>query len=286
MTNPGALRYVRATIAYDGTDFLGFQWQANGRTVQGALEQALARVNGIPVEAAPSRVIGAGRTDAGVHAAGQVIGFMTGWRWPLEDLQRALNAVLPADVAVLALGLAEPGWHPRFSAVRRSYRYTVFNQAVRSPLERRYALHVEKPLDLAALNAGAAQLIGEHDFAAFGQPMVRNDEDGLRLSGSTVRRIDAAGWRPDGPPLGPPPGPRLVFDVTGNAFLRGMVRSMVGSLLRVGLGLWAPEQVGQVLASRNRALAAPPAAACGLCLVEVEYDHDVAWRAALSRPGA
>jgi tRNA pseudouridine38-40 synthase len=257
--------FVRATVAYDGTDFVGFQWQTHERSVQGVLEAALAQVCGVRPDEAPSRVIGAGRTDAGVHAVGQVIGFLAAWRHPLGEMQRALNAVLPKDVAVLALEAAAPGWHPRFSAVRRHYRYAVLNRPVRSPLDRRYTHLVAQPLDVTAMNAGAALLVGEHDFAAFGQPMVRRGttDDGTEHRGSTVRCLEAAAWQQD--------GDRLAFDVTGNAFLRGMVRSLTGTLLRVGLGLWPPERVGEILAGCNRAQAAPPAPACGLCLMRVDY---------------
>jgi|YNPNPStandDraft_1061719.scaffolds.fasta_scaffold08522_10 tRNA pseudouridine38-40 synthase len=242
--------YVRATIAYDGTDFLGFQWQPNGRTVQGVLEAALDRVS-----ESHSRVVGAGRTDSGVHARGQVIAFHVAWRHPLADLQRALNAVLPEDVVVLELGPAAPGWHPRFSALRRHYRYTVLNQPLRSPLDRRYAWQVPEPLHLEALQAAAELLLGEHDFASFGQPTEGE---------STVRYLSQARWQQS--------GPWFTFDIAGNAFLRGMVRSIVGTLLQVGRGLWPVEQVARILAARDRAAAAPPAPACGLCLMRVEYE--------------
>lgn len=240
---------VRATVAYDGADFLGFQWQTQGRTVQGVLEAAVEQVT-----RSATRVVGAGRTDAGVHARGQVIGFRTTWQRPLSELQRALNAVLPADVAVLAIGPAAPGWHPRFSAVRRYYRYTVLNQAWRSPLDRRYALLVTAPLDLAALQAAADRLVGTHDFASFGRPTQGEN---------TVRCVFSAQWRRE--------DALLQFDIAGNAFLRGMVRSLVGALLQVGRGAWPVEQVATVLAGRDRALAAPPAPACGLCLMQVDY---------------
>ena len=239
----------RATVAYDGTDFLGFQLQSSGRTVQGVLEAALAQVTRTNV-----RVIGSGRTDTGVHARGQVIAFRSDWRHTMEDLHRALNAVLPPDVAVLDLDRAPEGWHPRFSAVRRHYRYTVLNQPLRSPLDRRYAHHLAQPLDIGALQAGSGLLVGVHDFAAFGQPTQGE---------STQREVFEARWRQD--------GPWFAFDVVGNAFLRGMVRSLVGLLLRVGAGAWPVERVAEVLASQNRALAAPPAPACGLCLMRVEY---------------
>lgn len=245
-----ALQPVRAVVAYDGTDFLGFQWQSAGRTVQGVLEAALLQVS-----QQATRVIGSGRTDSGVHAQGQVIGFRTPWRHSLPDLQRALNAVLPQDVVVGELGQAAPDWHARFSARRRFYRYTVLNQPWRSPLERRYAHLVTGPLSLADLQAAADVLVGVHDFASFGQPTVGD---------STVRQIFSARWRQE--------GRRWTFDVCGNAFLRAMVRSLVGAMLQVGSGAWSVERLAAVLTGQDRALAAPPAPACGLCLMRVEYD--------------
>lgn len=243
--------HVRAVVAYDGTDFLGFQWQVEGRTVQGVLEAALRQVTQWD-----ARVIGAGRTDAGVHACGQVIGFWTPWRHPLADLQRALNAVLSEDVAILDVAPAAEGWHPRFSALRRHYRYTVLNRPVRDPLARRYAHLVREPLDLALLQAAADLIVGEHDFASFGRPMQPGE--------TTVRCIYSATWRQE--------GEWYVLDVTGNAFLRGMVRSLVGAMLQVGSGAWPVAQMAEVLAARDRALAAPPAPACGLCLMQVDYE--------------
>ena len=243
-------RYVRATVAYDGTDFLGFQWQAQGRTVQAVLETALEQVS-----QAPTRVSGSGRTDTGVHAAGQVIGFWTTWRHSLADLQRALNAVLPGDAAVLTIGPADPTWHPRFSATRRYYRYTVLNQPWRSPLERRYAHLVTQPLNLEAMQAAAGLLVGVHDFASFGQP-TQGD--------CTVRELFSAEWRRD--------GCRFYFDVFGSGFLRGMMRCLAGTLLQVGSGVWEIDRVAALLEARNRALAPPPAPACGLCLMRVDYE--------------
>ena len=242
---------LRATVAYDGTEFLGFQVQGSGRTIQGVLEAALAQVT-----RQMPRVVGAGRTDAGVHARGQVIGFRVEWRHTLADLYRALNAVLPEDVAVLDLGPAQPGWHPRFSARRRHYRYTVLNSPLRSPLDRRYAHLVTEPLDLAALQSAADLLVGQHDFASFGQP-TQGD--------STVRVIYEAGWRQE--------DAWVTFDVIGNAFLRSMVRCLVGTMLQVGVGRWPVGRVNEILAGRDRALAAPPAPACGLCLMKVEYEE-------------
>jgi tRNA pseudouridine38-40 synthase len=170
-------------------------------------------------------------------------------------MQRALNSVLPEDVAILTLESAAPGWHPRFSARRRFYRYTVLNRPVRSPLERRYAHLVTEPLDLAALRSAAEPLVGEHDFASFGHPPQGD---------STIRVIYTAEWRQE--------GEWFIFDVVGNAFLRGMVRSLVGTLLQVGRGQWPAVKVSEILRGQDRALAAAPAPACGLCLMKVEYE--------------
>ena len=253
------VQYFRATVAYDGTDFQGFQLQARGRTVQGELETVLSRLTGLGV-----RVVGSGRTDAGVHASGQVIGFKTAWRHSMADLHRAMNAVLPADVVVTALDEASPGWHPRFSARWRHYRYSLFCGPWRSPLEQRYSHHLARALDLARLQAAADALVGEHDFASFGQPMVRGQ--------TTVRVVMSASWTaPTTEAIELPGNTRLQFDVVGNAFLRGMVRSLVGAMLKVGLDEWSVGHLIEVLDARDRALAAPPAPACGLCLMHVEY---------------
>jgi len=240
---------VRAVVAYDGTDYQGFQRQPNGPTVQEALEQALTKVTGEQVG-----ILAAGRTDAGVHAEGQVIAFDTGWRHPLEDLQRALNAVLPLDIAVREIAEAPPDFHPRYDACSRHYRYTVYNHPVRSPLARRTSLHEPHRLDIGAMREAARQVVGEHDFAAFGWPPKGR---------STVRQVLRAEWS------GEPPW--LYFDIEANAFLYRMVRRLVGTMLLVGRGRMTVEDFSRVLASRDRAQAGPAAPPQGLCLVEVKY---------------
>ncbi|HEC34303.1 MAG TPA: tRNA pseudouridine(38-40) synthase TruA [Chloroflexi bacterium] len=243
---------VRAIIAYDGTDYQGFQRQANGCTVQEVLETAVARVTG---EA--TTVLAAGRTDAGVHAEGQVIAFDTRWRHTLEELQRALNAVLPPEVAVREMAQAALGFHPRYDAYSRHYRYTIYNWPVRSPLARRTSLHVPRRLDVGAMQAVAQLLVGEHDFAAFGRPPQGE---------KTVRRVLRAGWGGE--------SPWLLFDIEANAFLYRMVRSLVGTMIQVGLGRMTVRAFDQVLALRDRAQAGPTAPPHGLCLVEVKYESD------------
>ena len=241
--------YYRATIAYDGTDFLGFQTQAEGRTVQGTLEAALGNMAGQGV-----RVSGAGRTDTGVHAVGQIIAFNLAWRHTNDDLLRAFNANLPADVAVMAVAEAENDFHPRFSAVSRQYRYTILNQPLRDVFRRRVAMHVVQPLNVTAMQRASTCLLGTHDFASFGRPPAGN---------STVRTVTQIEWsRRD---------TEIVFEITANAFLYRMVRNIVGTLVQVGLGQLEIGRIKEILLMKKRSHEVVPAAPNGLCLVKVNY---------------
>lgn len=242
---------VRATIAYDGTAYHGFQRQSAERepTIQGELERALTRITGAGVA-----VLGAGRTDAGVHAGGQVVAFDVEWRHGLPDLQRALNAVLPDDIAVREIAEAEADFHPRYRARSRVYRYTIYNAPLRDPLHRLYALHVPDALDVAAMRAAARCLLGEHDFAAFGQPTTGE---------STVRTMYRA-------EVGDEP-PWITIDLEANGFLYRMARSIVGTLIEVGRARLTVEQFAQILDSRDRSRAEATAAPHGLRLTQVNY---------------
>jgi tRNA pseudouridine38-40 synthase len=240
------VRY-RATVEYDGTDFLGFQVQPGVRTVQGELESALARLgNG---ERQP--VDGAGRTDAGVHAQGQVIGFTYAGRLTADQLGRAFDALLPADVAVRDVRRASRSFHPRYAARYREYRYTVWN-GPRSPLRERTALGVRVPLDTAAMARAGSVLVGRHDFSAFGA--VLGDR-------TPVRTVHAVRVRRQ--------GSFVTIDVRADAFLRGMVRRIVAVLLEVGDGEMTEEQVREAIAARNPARNGAAAPARGLCLRRV-----------------
>lgn len=240
----------RGTVEYDGHDFYGWQRQSGRRTVQGVLEDALAEVTG-----APTAVVGAGRTDVGVHAVGQVVHFDSLWEHADGVLQRALNAVLPRDVALVSVGVAPDDFHARYSAVRRSYRYALWRGAVRSPLRRRTSLHVPHALSVAAMTDAAARFVGAHDLAAFGTPPVRG--------GTTVRRIDRCAVEAE--------GPELWIEVDGNAFLRHQVRRMVGVLLDVGRGWYPPEAVGRALSGEVAAVRPRRVPAHGLTLMAVHY---------------
>jgi tRNA pseudouridine38-40 synthase len=243
------LRY-RADIEYDGTEFFGWQRQAGPRTVQGALEAALQSVTG-----RPAAVIGAGRTDVGVHATGQVAHFDSDWRRPTEDLVRAVNAVLPPDVALRGLAEAAAGFHARYDAIGRSYRYRLLVAARRSPLARRTSFHLGPPLAVPEMADAAARFVGVHDFVAFGQA--------LTAGGPTVRRIERCTVRAD--------GRDIWIEVDGNAFLRHQVRRMVGALIDVGQGRMPPDAIGRALAGEIDAIRPRRVPAQGLTLVAVRY---------------
>ena len=238
-------RRFRARVEYDGTDFFGFQAQPGVRTVQGELEAALARLsNG---ERRP--VDGAGRTDAGVHAAGQVIAFTYAGRLAAAELGRALDAHLPPDVAIRDVRPAPAGFHPRYAARYREYRYSVWN-GPRSPLRERQALGVRVPLDTAAMARAGSVLVGRHDFSAFGA-----------ADRSPVRTVHSVRVRRD--------GSLVTIDVRADAFLRGMVRRIVAVLLEAGRGKMDETAVREALAARRPALDGATAPAKGLCLRSV-----------------
>ncbi len=237
-------------LAYDGTDFQGFQRQAKGRTVQGVLEAALSQLGW------SDRIsLFAGRTDCGVHAEGQVAAFDLEWSHPVEDLGRALNAHLPADVAVRCVQVAAPDFHPRFNAKGRTYRYQIYCKPDRDPLRDRYAWRVWPELDLALLRQAARLLPGIHDFAAFGTPP--------RAGGRTDREVFSAAWelRSGG----------LLFEVSANAFLYHMVRRTVYLQVLIGKNLLELESFAQAVGA---AQPQPPglAPAHGLALKEVLYE--------------
>jgi len=245
------VRHIRLVVEYDGTGLHGWQRQHNGMTVQQALEEALAQMCQHDV-----RVTGASRTDAGVHARGQVAVFQTERAIPLHGFRRGLNSLLPDQIAVREATEVDETFHPRFSATGKHYRYTLLTRADRSPRWRDRAWHHPDALDLDLLRAGAASLIGEHDFAAF------------RAAGcaakTTVRRIEAIEITRT--------SDVLRVDIHGNAFLRQMIRILVGTLTEVGTGDRPVGQVAEILASRDRNQAGLTAPAHGLELIEVRYD--------------
>jgi tRNA pseudouridine38-40 synthase len=245
----------KLTLEYDGRAFAGWQNQLEReRTVQGELLRALREIASGPV-----RLMGAGRTDAGVHAEGQVASAALETRLDGETLRRALNAKLPPDVAVLAAELRHEGFDARRDAIAKRYRYEIWNGEEPSPLRAPRAWQVREPLDLERLRAGADRLLGKHDFASF-----RGAGSAVKTNVRTLQRIDVTGAA--GGEL------RLAFE--GDGFLRHMVRNVVGTLVEVGLGRRPPGWVADVLAAHDRAAAGRTAPACGLVLEWVRYPGD------------
>lgn len=238
------MRY-RARVEYDGTEFAGFQAQPGRRTVQGELERALTHLAG----GHRLRVDGAGRTDAGVHAAGQLIAFTWPGHLDARQLERGLGALLPPDVAIGRLVRVAPDFQPRRAASRREYRYSIWN-GPRSPLRERWALGLRERLDVEAMQAAARHLVGRHDFSAFG-----------RIQGHGIRTLHEVRVRRQ--------GSLVTVDVTGDAFLRHMVRSIVAALVRVGLGQSTEQELVDAMRGPGRAFAGSLAPPHGLSLRRV-----------------
>ena len=258
------MRTLKLTIAYDGTRFVGWQRQAAGESIQGLLEDVLARLEGTPVT-----VHGAGRTDAGVHARGQVASARVACTHDTATLARALNAQLPEDIRVIDVAEAASDFHARFSARSKTYQYEMRTTPVSHPFDRAYVWHLPEPLDVDAMRQAAAALTGTHDFAAF-------QSTGTETS-STVRTMYRSELF-DGDHVGverafsgSPPG-LLTYEITGDGFLRHMVRAIVGTLVDIGRGRRPAQAMADLVAGGTRADAGATAPAHGLFLVRVDYD--------------
>jgi tRNA pseudouridine38-40 synthase len=243
--------HFKLTLAYDGATFVGWQRQAAGVSIQGLLEDALARIDNGPVS-----VAGAGRTDAGVHALGQVASFALRREIDPETLRRALNAHLPPAIRVVDSAAADARFHARFDAKAKTYRYRIWNDEVLSPFERSFVWHFPSPrLDIQAMDTAARLLEGTHDFASF------------QGAGATTATTARTVWssRVTG-------GPLITYEVCGSGFLKHMVRVMTGTLVDVGRGRRAPASIAAVLEGQSRACAGETAPASGLFLVGVSYE--------------
>jgi tRNA pseudouridine38-40 synthase len=259
----------KVTVAYDGTDFNGWQRQPEGMSIQALLEDALRELDGREVT-----VTGAGRTDAGVHALAQVAAFGLERTIAPDTLVRAINVRLPDSVRIVTAEIVDASFHPRFDVISKTYHYRILNAAVLSPFERRYAWHIVDALDVDAMNRAAARVVGTHDFAAFcgtgsdaatttrtiTSSSLRSAECGVRSESSIQSAVRN------------PHSALLEYRVRGNGFLRYMVRNIVGSLVDVGRGRFPPAWMDEVLAGCDRTKAGRTAPAHGLFLVGVEYE--------------
>jgi tRNA pseudouridine38-40 synthase len=245
------MRTLKLTIAYDGTGYVGWQRQENGLSVQQVVEEALQPLCGNDLAV----LMGAGRTDAGVHALGQVASVRVRFEHTPSTVRRALNVRLPPDIRVLDVVEADPGFHARFDAVGKSYRYRIATDRVLLPFNRWFVWHMPQACDAEAMRAAAAVLIGRHDFSSF-QARGSAVLDGIR----TLQRIDVARV-----------GPEIQVDVEGDGFLRHMVRIIVGTLVDIGVGIRPVTAMQAALAARDRQAAGRTAPASGLTLMGIRY---------------
>lgn len=244
------MRTVKCVIAYDGTAYQGWQRQANGPTIQAAIENAF-----VPLLGVTPTVTGAGRTDAGVHALGQVASVQLESAVPADAIRRALNVRLATDIRILSVEDAAPEFHARFDAIGKTYRYRLVTSEVAMPFDRAYIWHLPGRLDVPAMREAAAHLVGQHDFAAF-QSAHSSVTDTVR----TLTRVDLQST-----------GDGLILEVHGDGFLRHMVRAIMGTLVDVGAGRRMAASVPMLIRSRDRGQAGDTAPAAGLTLVAVDY---------------
>jgi len=265
------MRNIKLTLAYDGTDFSGWQVQPGQTTVQGALTGVLEKVTQSPVT-----IYGAGRTDAGVHAAAQVANFHTESSIVVADFQRACNALLPPAIRVDACQEVGPDFHARWSAQAKTYRYRIFRGRVVPPFLYRYVQHDSSPLDFAAMADAARRFEGEHDFTYFAASTGSEEYDRERITTRTIYRSELLRERPansssEDTDEDKGENEQWVYVVRGKSFLRYMVRKMVGTLVEVGRGKLSPEAIPALFELRDRSKSAPTMPPQGLCMMGVEY---------------
>src|SRR5262249_14596128 len=265
------MRNIKLTLSYDGTEFNGWQTQPGYRTVQETLEQAIAKLTG----EAKIRVNASGRTDAGVHAVGQVVNFYTTTQHPLEVLVRAINAHLPADVVVREAADMPESFDANREAKRNLYRYVMHEADVPDPFLRRYAYHVRHKLDVAKMRQAAEALLGRHDFHSFETDWPNRMSSVRTITHLTIDRMTSHPFPREVDPTSRAGhgGDWIWLDVEADGFLYNMVRAIAGTLINVGRGYWPIEHVAKILQAEDRAQAGPTAPAHGLFLMRVTYER-------------
>ncbi len=253
------MRYFKLTIAYDGTDFHGWQMQSSKPTIQGEIVGVLRQLTQENIV-----LHGTGRTDAGVHALGQVGSFRTQSALLAGDFQRALNALLPPTIRIVSAEEVGPNFSARFSSRGKTYRYRLYRGRVVPPMTWRYVLHYPYPLDEDAMRDAAARFVGVHDFTSFAASTGSEDDDKERIMDRQIYSTEL---------VRSPDNEELVFTVHGRSFLRYMVRKMVGTLLDVGRGKLAPEEIDRLYVLRDRSKSGPTVPSQGLCMVSVEHEE-------------
>ena len=244
------MKRIGLTVAYDGSNYCGWQIQDNGRTIQGELNRCLEELLGHPVQTA-----GASRTDAGVHALGTVAVFDTDSRIPAEKFSYALNQRLPEDIRIQASQEVEPDFHPRFCESEKTYEYRILNRRFPLPTQRLYSYFYHYPLDVERMREASSYFIGRHDFASFCGAGAQVKTTVRLVTGISVQRNDSM----------------VCIQVSGRGFLYHMVRILAGTLLEIGNGVYPPEHMREVLEAGDRSAAGPTAPACGLTLLGIEF---------------
>ena len=250
------MKRVKLIVAYDGTNYCGWQVQSNGITIEQVLNENLSKLLGEEIT-----VTGASRTDSGVHSMGNVAIFDTETRMPADKISFALNQRLPEDIVVQDSCEVPSDWHPRYQDhISKTYEYHIYNAQMPNPLKTRYCTFVSFPLDIGAMREGAKYLIGEHDFVSFCNIRTNTQDTVRTVYDLTIEKKDD----------------EIVLRITGNGFLYNMVRIIAGTLVKIGMGVYPPEKMEEILEEKNRAAAGPTIPARGLTLVSLEYEKELA----------
>ncbi len=244
------MRNIKLTIEYDGTDYCGWQKQINGPTIQRHIEKALRKILHERI-----KIIGAARTDSGVHAKCQVANFKTTSKLALKNIQKAINGNLPKDIAIVGIKRVDEDFHAQYSAKSKLYRYTIYSREERSPFFDRFSIHIPRKLDVTTMKKGTRPLLGKHDFSSFKGSKGVTKNQVRTVKGISIKKKNSF----------------VIIDIEADGFLYNMVRNIVGTLIEIGRGKLKPASMKKILSARDRSKAGPKAPAKGLALIKVKY---------------